>query len=186
MSISNGGGDLAEKLKPAVLTLRMILFALASGVVTFGGFVIWMQMNGKLDQADEAGQSMTLIALGFAPVALVASRIVPSLMVRNARRQIAAGTFQLSRNVAAFLSELGDVGKLFSIHQTKTIVSGAILEGAAFLGVIAYMFGGSLIVLGMSVLLVGAILILFPSVPSVMEWIEEQMRLIEEEKNLAR
>lgn len=185
MSASNG--NLVDKLKPAVMVLRIIVVALASGVMLFVAVAMWMRLSRPQPAAADA-EMLTMLAIGLAPLALIASRIVPAILVRNARRQIAAGhdPSPSKEGPRAPLSELGDAGALAGVYQTKTIISAALLEGAAFFSATAYMLEGNQIALGLSLGFAGVILTMFPSASRVAEWIAGQRRLMGEEKLLGR
>jgi hypothetical protein len=77
---------------------------------------------------------------------------------------------------------LGDAGTLYGVYQTKTIVGAALLEGVAFLSITAFLLEGTWIALGVGVGLAVVVLTMFPSAPRAAEWVEGQMRRIQEEQ----
>jgi hypothetical protein len=194
MREANSTNDLAQRLKPAILTLRIIVLALAAGVVAFALAAIVIRMQQAAAPANDAAELLTILGIAAAPVAFLLSRFLPGLIVAKARGQIASGLFGLpsesiSREASGLqssLGQLGDDGKLFTVFQTKTIISAALLDGAAFLNIVAFLLGGSPIALGLGLLLALAIAAMFPRTSRVVEWIEGQRRLMAEEKLLAR
>lgn len=194
MHDANSTGDLAERLKPAILTLRIIVVALATGVVAFAVAAIVIRMQQAQAPAIEAAGLLTILGIAAAPVAFVLSRFVPGLFAGKARRQIASGQFgppgganpDQTGGPQSSLVQLGDDGKLFMVYQTKTILAIALIEGAAFLNIIAFLLEGSPIALGLGLLLALVIVALFPRTSRVVEWIASQRRLMAEEKLLAR
>ena len=77
-------------------------------------------------------------------------------------------------------------GKLFGVYQTKTIIGAAMIEGAAFLNLVAYLLEGNPITLGLGLGLAVVIAALFPSPSRVANWIEQRLRLMDDNKMLAR
>lgn len=194
MRDANSTVDLAERLKLAIMTLRIIVLALATGVVAFAIAAIVIRMQQAAAPANDADGLLTILGIAAAPVAFLLSRFLPILIVAKARGQIASGQYGVpaepsSRETTgpqSSLVQLGDDGKLFTVYQTKTIIAAALLDGAAFLNIVAFLLGGSPIALGLGLLLALAIASLFPRVSRVVEWIEGERRLMAEEKLLAR
>ena len=119
---------------------------------------------------------------------LVARVIVPVQIISAARHRIAKGTWhppQLTQAAEKFLERTGDAGKLSMVYMMRTVVAAALLEGAAFTSIVAYMLEGSTVALGLAVALVAGILLHFPTAPRVAGWIEVQMRRVEEERDIA-
>lgn len=166
-----------EHIGRVTTALQIITSALAFGVLVFAIVVISMQPE---QAAADDGGSNGLIAAGMAVVALVASVIVPGIMRANMRRTIADGK-PLGLNVAApAAKELGDVGALATVFQATRIVGAAILEGAAFYNLIAFMFGRQTINLAFAAGLLIAILFKFPTRGAVESWINDELKLLEE------
>jgi hypothetical protein len=117
-------------------TLQIILFALASGVVTFGVVVTF------ISQAQQTEPILTYLAVAASVAAILASFVVPSILSAGQRNAIAAGkwpTAQFAPQSTAAGDELGDVGPLLAVYQTRQIIRAAILEGAAFFDLTAYL-----------------------------------------------
>ena len=175
---------LVSELKPAVMTLRMIVASLAGGVVMFALVAIWMRLAGQQTPVERSVPLLTMLALVLFPVALGASRLVAGIVVRNSRRQIAADG--PSQAAAVGSGESQRAGALYAVFQTKTIIAAAVLEGAAFLSLFAFMLEGSPLGLVMAILLAAAIIAMFPSAARAADWIERQLRCIDEERPLVR
>ena len=194
MRDASSTNDLTERLKPAIMTLRIIVIALATGVVAFAITAIVIRMQQAAAPANDAAGLLTTLGIAAAPVAFLLSRFLPALFVAKTRGQIASGQYGVpagsnsreTNGPQSSLGQLGDDGKLFTVYQTKTIISAAVLDGAAFLSIVAFLLGGSLIALGLGLLLALAIVAMFPRTSRVLEWIEAQRRLMAEEKLLAR
>jgi hypothetical protein len=175
--------DLAAPLAVQVTRLRMVVAALTAGVLVFAGVAVYLRQTSAAPVAPDAAQLLTWLAVAAAPLALLASRLVPAAVVRSARRQISQGTFPATPP-AATPAELGESGKFASVHFAGTVLAAAILEGAAFFNITVYLLGGGLIVLAVGVALALTMLLLLPSAADLAEWIREQQRLLREEQHL--
>ncbi len=184
--------DLAERLGPAIMTLRIIVAALATGVVAFAVTAIVIRLQKAPPPPADVAWVLTALGIAAAPVAVLLSRFVPAQFVAKSRAQIAGGQFgspagpvpNPAGEQQLGLGQFGDDGKLFTVYQTKTIISAALLEGAAFLNIIAFLQGGSPIAFCLGLLLALSIVAMFPRTSRVVEWIEAQRRLMAEEKLL--
>ena len=65
-------------------------------------------------------------------------------------------------------------------------MSPRLLEFVAFLNVASFMLSGSLVALTAAGLLVLALVALFPTTSRVVNWIDRQLRLLTDARNLAR
>ena len=188
MSLHSASGAWVEKIKPVVLTLRIIVGAMACGVLAFVGVALVTRIGGN-GPPNESLELLVPLAVGAAPLAYAISWLLPGLLAKNARRKIADGTFPSPQSPNAplpALAQLGMPGQLASVYQTNTIIALALLEGAAFLNVTAYLLSGSWIALGAGVALVLFMLAQFPTTSRLVDWIGEQQRLVEAEKLLVR
>jgi len=108
--------------------------------------------------------------------------VVPRLIVAANLRQIADGTWR-PQNSQMRIPDT-DAGKLGADYQMKTIVSAALLEGASFFALVAHMIEGHMISLVVAGILLLGVLSLFPTTGRVEGWMEEQQRLVEEQRQL--
>ena len=102
---------------------------------------------------------LSLMAYAMAPVALVLSRVMQAVVVKGSRKQIIAGTYA---QPTGSLAELGERGALFTVYQSSMLIGGALLEGAAFLCITAFLIEGSWPAL---VLAAGLLLALLAMIP---------------------
>jgi hypothetical protein len=81
-------------------------------------------------------------------------------------------------------AELGDVAPLAAIYQTRTIIGAAMLEGAAFLGCVAYLLEHQQLVL----VVAGALLLMiarhFTTASGLESWIENELATIQQMRQL--
>jgi hypothetical protein len=183
--------DLAVKLRSLVRTQQIIVVALAASVLLFSGVSVFIRAFGK----NEAGQGLDVVlpalAVGAAAGAIAMSWLLPRLIVQASRKAMASGKrvnspVDPANEQQKLLASLGPAGELCGVFQTQSILRAAILEGAAFFTCVVYMLTGNLISLGVTLLLAGAIIAKLTTPARLVEWIEGQMRLVDEEKLLAR
>ena len=180
--------ELGERLKPAVRVPQVIVVALTLGVAMFAIVALYVRLEVRMPAFDALTPILLPLGLLLAATALVAGRLLPALIVSRGRRAVADGTAETvaSSGPLAAAAQLGDAGKLFGVYLNKTIVAAALFEGAAFVNLVAYMLLDNLIPLGVGIVMAGMIAVHFPTAPRVASWIVEQLRLIDDEKQLAR
>ena len=173
-----------------VRTLRIIVPSMAGGVLIFLALVVFV-FNPGANRAAEGGAEaggaaenalpiLTYLAVAGLVGAVVARFVVVPVIV-NANRQ------QLAQDVDKQKKDPGGVERtLAGTFQTVTIIGVALLEGAAFLAVIAYMIERSPIALGVALVLAAGILAHIPSVGRARSWVDQQTRRLEEERALGR
>jgi hypothetical protein len=178
---------------------QVIVAALVAGLLTFLAIVLVLIQQGFAG-APEVATILTGVAVAMAVAAVLARLTVPPMIVARARRRIAQGTWQVPQaaqaqsaysqasqeDAARFLEQTGDAGRLFFVLVSKTIVAAAIVEGAAFFALIAYMLGRSPLALALAILMIAAVAAHFPTRSGVMSWIEGQLRLVEQERQFGR
>lgn len=174
---------------------QIIVGTLVTGALVF--LVIAYVLGGQRVEAGQDGQPIvTYTAVAFAVMALLARLIAANAICARNRQRIIDRTWQAPQppqyaqdaegRSAKFLDETGDAGKLFCIFQTKTIVSTALLEGAAFMGAVTYLIEANRIALIVAVAMIVAVAVHFPSRSGVVRWIEGQLRIIEEQRRFAQ
>jgi hypothetical protein len=76
-----------------------------------------------------------------------------------------------------------DAGRLAAVYLSKTIVGAAVLEGVSFLALWAYMLERHSATLVAAGVLLGGLLCCFPTTGGLSDWIEQQLRRMEEERS---
>jgi hypothetical protein len=173
---STRDSDLVEKLRPNVLTLRIIVAALATGVLVFAAVAMVIRAGGNMQPRAANLELITIMAIAWTPVGLILSRLVPALMSKTARANIVSG--------AGLAASNSQFDLLTNQYLTNSIIAAALLEGAAFFNLVGYLLEGHPATLGLGIGLALVILSLFPSAPRMTHWIEQQARIIAEEKSL--
>jgi hypothetical protein len=169
--MSQGNQDQAASPEAVVQTTRIINIALLMGVIIFLVIAFAVMRKGKLAEDPwDVTSLMTLASLVFAAGNLAASFLVPPLLTR--------------RNVAQVLEhDAGDedpawagwgraAKQLAPLFQTELIIRLALIEGAAFFCVIAFMLEGTLPALIAALVLVGVMVWQFPSESSLRAWFD--------------
>ena len=180
-------GSRVNPLAAAVRTLQIVIAAMAGGCLLFLAVVLAVR-GGPVGFAEIP--SFTLIVLGVAAAIVVARLFVPWLFVAQARRKIREGTWSFPKKGGAPANADPDNPKtiaqnLAQAFLARTVLAAAMLEGATFLVLIAYMLEQSPLSLGAAVVLIVALLAHIPSSSGVARWIQDQMKLLDEERMLS-
>ena len=178
-------GSSAGLLAGYVRTLQIVIAAMTAGCVFF--LVIVLALAAGAGQAADV-PVMTYVASAMAAAAVCARLIIPGVLVAQARRKLRQGASATGRarpSAAAIDSaeQNGNVVKLAQIFVTRTITAAALLEGATFLLLIAFLIERSPLCLIFAALLLLALVALFPTPSRTAAWIEGQQRLLDEERS---
>jgi len=107
---------------------------------------------------------ISLMAIGFAAVATVMRFVMPAIIVNGGKAQLKQAAADEKPMVLA------------GLYQTKIIVVMAVLEGAAFFNLVAYMMEQQFWSYGAVAFLLGVMAISFPSQGQFESWAEEMKR----------
>lgn len=165
-----------EKVVTQVRTLQIIVAALALGCVTFAAIAVVLQSAPEPAEGEDVFPVVTSMALAFGGFALVAQAVLGPLLLKQTRQSL----------VQQEGTSPDDAMRILNGYQTSTIVAAAFAEGACFFNLVAYMIDGSPYTLAMAGLLVLTILMRFPTENGVVEWLEREMRLVTEEREMGR
>jgi hypothetical protein len=169
-----------------VRTLQIIVAALTSGCITFLAIVLVVVGVPGLPDVPPI---LTWIAAAIAATMVMARLVVPAIFVARARRKIRQGAFKAPMGkfpVVSSDSVATDsaVNALAQVFLSKTILAAAILEGAVFLLLVAYLVEHAPMSLMLAVLLIVALALHLPTYSQVEGWIQDQTRLLREEQAL--
>jgi hypothetical protein len=154
--------------------LQIIIFALVAGVASYLAFAV-------LNRHEEGERNLGLIAVAFTAAAVTAALVAPNIIAAQQRRAIAEGKPSHADTPAT-----GDVGQLLAAYQTQKIIRGALFEGPAFMNIFVYQIGGPTYTLGIAVALMLAIAMQFPFRRLVEDWLDRELRTVEELRQLNR
>lgn len=159
--------------------MQIIAGALIAGVLSFAGvasFIVFgqapaAQPGGQPPAAPNGSEIIMYLAMAFAAVAVVLSFVVSNLIsaagVKGVAKMAQDGTSTGPKEL---------FGRLLAVAQTKMIVAMALVEGAAFFNLIAFIMTKSMV----PPALVGALLLVmaihFPTKFKLARWLEDQQR----------
>lgn len=183
-----------EEVSNQIWHLQLIVGALVMGALMFLGIVLFLVHFGAAPKgmAGEPQFLLSYLLVAFSLASLGARIFVPPMIVSAARRRIREGIWRPNPSgtvpIAAqeFLERTGDAGRLWYVLLTRTLVAAAILEGVAFFACIAYMLEHSYLSLAIAMTFIAALALHVPTQSGVIHWIEEQLRLLEEERQIGR
>ncbi|MHB8862503.1 MAG: hypothetical protein ACYC6N_08870 [Pirellulaceae bacterium] len=178
--MENSGTD--PKLR-VVRTLQFIILTLAAGVLAFALIVFLLPQGGVKPWNAKAIVSQLMAGIS---VVMILSRVfVPPLIAQSGRQKIASGTWPAPGNGGGPDSPTTEEGKLLAIFQMQAILGSALLEGAAFCNLVAFLLEGQSYSLLLVLLLLSGILAGIPTVHSLEGWLEQQRRRMHETQDLA-
>ena len=165
-------------LQGMIRTLRIIVAALAIGVVVFAGYTVFANLDKPLGlgtNLDTLGCAM----LGFGALQGVLGLVLPPVIFRNRRAQPQA--------LAPFAEHGPETLKILGVQQqivTSTIVGCAMFEGGAFANLVAFLLQQDLANLAAVGVLLAGILAHFPLPGRCERIIVAELRRIKEEEAL--
>ncbi|MCI0682377.1 MAG: hypothetical protein L0Y71_09750 [Gemmataceae bacterium] len=148
--------------------LQIIAMALPMGALAFFGVVVFMVYGAGNPQpaAANALPVISMVAGAFLLITGPMSFVMPAAITQAGLKQIAAG------------GEHYDLTRLLGLKQTAMIVGMALLEGTAFLGLIAFLVERQPAVLAVPALALAGMLMRFPTQNSVRNWMEQHGRRV--------
>ncbi|MEZ5965273.1 MAG: hypothetical protein R3F56_15680 [Planctomycetota bacterium] len=112
--------------EPTIAQIRLIVFALAAGLVIFGGVLLVLAQNEALPMAETSGGAME--TLGWVAVLVAATSVVLAFVVRGAVWRGAVGG-----------RRDGEAPSPRARYAQGALVFAALLEGGALLNLVAVM-----------------------------------------------
>lgn len=182
-----------EELKRFVLTQQIIVGALVAGAAGFFVVAAVLVSQGAFGMGgdDTMVWVMNMTLAVFLTADIIARLVVPTMIVAQARRKIVAGEWELPQGpdqagVRSMIERTGDAGRLMAVHQVKTIVAAALVEGVTFFAIIAYMLTQSSFAFAVACIMIAVLALHFPTRNGIFNWIESQLRRVEEERAFRR
>jgi hypothetical protein len=159
MMMSNTPAPNDLELTPMLAVCKIIAGSLVFGVIAFAAVAIAL----RLGQAPEPDALMSIIAAVFAAGTVIVRQVL--LGVMSGRAVPAAPASETTAN-----SPLG-------LYQTRMIVGLALLEGAAFFNLIAYLLEGHWWSFLVIAALLAWMLASFPTRSRLRQWIDDREQL---------
>jgi hypothetical protein len=182
-------GSDAQRLDTHLRITRIIIGAMMMGIVSFLAVVIFVTQQREPNQDSQS--LVSYMAVGGLALALVTWFLIPDLVVKGLVGQIAAGTWKPPKNAeteerAPLTDYPTDASKLLLVNQTRAIIATALLEGAAFFGLVAYLVEGQLFVLAVPGVVLALLALTFPARERVVQWAEVQQVRINDMRSEGR
>ncbi len=173
-------------LLPVTRTLQIIVAALASGLGMFFAVVVLIAAAGQKG-AGAGSLLLTYLGIGAAFVAMCVALVLPGVIAAKQRQAIANGNVAVTSQLRHALppsAEFRDLGSLVVAYHTRVIIYGSLLEGAGFFNLVAYMIERQTLCLVIAAVLLLMILSQFPTTSRLENWIEGEMRTIDQLRQL--
>ena len=127
-------------LRKGLKTTKIIVGALLIGVVIFS-LILMFGVKPEEKESAEGALPLTWILIGFGAMQVVMVWVLRSVILANARRNIAAGSWTPPGG-ASLYAAAGDAGRLFQTWTVATIIGAAGMEAGALMSLVAYMIEG--------------------------------------------
>lgn len=170
-------------LDQAARTIQIIALSLIFGVIAFG-LVLLLGEIGAQEPAETP--FLTIIAAVFAIVSIVAAPLVSKMIGVGMRRAIIAGRPIFAGGLKPVPEEVGELSSVAAVYQTQQIIGRAILEGAAFMNLVAYLTECRPMSLGFVAFLLIIMVFKFPTRSHLENWVREEMTTIEQLRSLEK
>jgi hypothetical protein len=169
-----------EHVSSATRVIQIIVAALILGVLFFFAIVVGLHASGEQDQPPVAGQQVLITYVGIlaAPGAVAMSMVIPGLIASHMRQAVVSGNPPRWQSNVDNLAEIGDAGALTAVYQTRTIIRCSLLEGAAFLNLVAYMVESKTLSVGIVVVLLALLAVQIPTRSRVIDWVESELNTV--------
>jgi hypothetical protein len=151
----------------SVRILQIISAALMMGVLSFL-FVVLMVTAGDVLRRDNP-TLITVIAAGVGMLIILIHFVFPPMITSAQLRSLGGSGWNQ-------LDDAARRERIMGVHRVQHIIGLAVLEGAAFLNLIALMIGHSMFSTAMVVLLLSLMLAKFPTETKVSWWVQEKLR----------
>lgn len=155
-------------LETRVRSMQIIAFSLMAGVAFFAAVAVFLQNGDGGEQLENTPVAtfLTYPAVFLAAAAVVARLMIPRLVVS----QRLAGLGKPETPV----HEAGQRVTLLEIYQTRMIVEMALLEGAAFFALVAFIVEGRWAAFAAAAALWVIMVLSFPTRSTVEQWVTDQ------------
>jgi hypothetical protein len=170
----------ADPITARLRVIQIIIGALLAGAVSFLGMAVWLRAIG--DQPRPGMPAVTYFGLAGAVLNVIFSFVIPSKLTGAARKRIAATVPGRDLVEHGRSATADDAGQLCTVYNNQMIIGAALLEGATFFLLIAYIVEGQLISPIVAALLIAGIAWRFPTRERLTTWIEAHERLIAEKR----
>jgi hypothetical protein len=172
-------------LRSRLRIMQLIAGSLLAGVLALLAVVLYVVLvrnEGKGANPPPDRPPVSLVAVLAVAVTAPLALVLPGIRTRAAVREIAAGTWRAPAD--SLRTFAGDADKLLHVRQTTMIIALALLEGAAFLGCIAYLNEAQPFALAAVAVPLLLMLATFPTEGRMRDWLQLQTGRIAEARQL--
>jgi hypothetical protein len=165
-------------------TSQIIIGSLAAGVIMFWVIITLVLGDGPGAPAVAGAKilglpPLTAVSVLFGAVSVVASILIPRVMVDSALARMGTGgpgDLDAGREPGTKqVSPGGGAAELLPVYQTQLIVASALNEGAAFFAGIAYMIEHHAAAILVAGVLLALLLSRFPTAERIQAWLSAQL-----------
>ncbi len=142
--------------------LKIIVAALVMSSITFGAITLVISKGG----GRETGAMIAYLGLSFAAIAFVAGEIMSRVIVSVGRKELAQKE-----------QDNPEEG-LLNIYRSRLIIRGALLQGAVFFNLVAFMASGIWWSFAIAAVFTAINLSTIPSRDRLLSWIDQQVELL--------
>jgi hypothetical protein len=155
--------------------MKIVVAALVMGVLMFG--CVTLLSSGE---ANPGRQSiLAFLGLIFAAAAFIAREIASNVFVASQRKKIVGGTWGVDSQYAHLLPNGATTEeKLVLVYQSRLIIRAAILEGACFFNLVAFMIDHQWWSFAIAAVFAAINLSTIPSRNGLLNWIDQQIELM--------
>jgi hypothetical protein len=171
--------DLDRLLALRLRVMQILMAALILGCLVFLGIVLTLRQAGNAQNPNPP--LLTYMGAGFALLMLVLSLVVPYVTVATSRKQMAHAKSPLPPSSGSMHGRT-DAGHLCVLYHSQLIVGAAMLEGATFFCLIAYLVEGELTSLVAAGVLMLFLLARFPTRTRLENFLIEHGELLRQER----
>jgi cell division protein FtsX len=169
-----------DQLAAPTRKLQIIVGALCAGCVLFMVIaIVNVVQRGAMANAAEM-PIISYVALAMCASVVLASVVIVPTIVNHGCAAIARE--QRDSTDSASDPAGGDLMPLVKLYTTKTIIGGALFEGATFFLLISYLVEGQAINLIAAMATIVAVALHFPTGSRMAAWIESKSDLIDEQR----
>ncbi|MGA2798076.1 MAG: hypothetical protein ABSE63_10880 [Thermoguttaceae bacterium] len=174
--------DWREQLPVKIRVTQIIVGALSFGCFCF--LLIAIFVSQSLNKAPDQ-LILTYIALPIAAIILCVWAVLPFIIVSQGRKNIQQKLFSNAKQASdSFTDDKKEnentrAQMILNLLQTKIIVASAILEGAVFFLLIAYMAERSMLCLAAALVLLFLLIAQMPTSGRATYWVEDQLKSLD-------
>ena len=174
-----------EFCRTSVRTMQVIIGAMILAVLSFLGYVVFMMpQQGQLPIG--AQPIISYAAAAMAVAVTIAWLIVPGNVTSRMRHSLIEdrSLSTSSGNNFSTPEQLGETVPLVGAYQTRLIIGAALLEGAAFFAVTAFMLEHQSFVLYVAGVLLLLLFSQFPTASRLESWVKSESANIQQMRHL--